>query len=336
MSDQIHQAPSAPAPPSEASRANFSRPTTANNAAPNTTTATTQHAPTTTDATPAAQSVYPAAAQTPATEEPQTINMLLNNADRYWKFKSALQTILIIVGLIGIGTLGWAMATISSLGFFFSFDTTWGLWPALLTFSCSVIWCAVCIVVFQFRKRPVHPGLRVAIDLLLWLAFICTAMFALFVYSDLANWGDFGDIDYGISSSYGDYRLLSNNTWVWQQDSDYPSYIRNCDRNSTTRSSSSYYNNMFTDCAQQDAFINSLWSQKSHRQSVELTGVVCQFLSLILHFALFIWACVDCHHHNRSKVSKDAEKLAANIVQTMITNGAIIPPPGQAHMRQWG
>ncbi|KAF2821971.1 hypothetical protein CC86DRAFT_330626 [Ophiobolus disseminans] len=284
-------------------------------------------------------------AQTPAAEEPQTFNTRLNNADRYWKFKSALQTIAIIVGLIGIGAVGWLMSTVS----IHYFEGTWLLWPTLLTFSCSVVWCAACIAVFILRKRPMHPGLRVAIDLILWLGFVGTVFCALVAYSELTQWGEFGEIDsFGSSGGYygsgnGDYRLLSNGTWVWQtrggyttdDDGDSVSYTRDCDRNSTSRSSGNY-GSMFTNCADQDAYLNTLWSQKTHRESVELTGLVCQFFGLILHFTLFIWACVDCAHHNRSKVSNDAEKLAANIVQTMITNGAIVPPPNQAHMRPWG
>lgn len=176
--------------------------------------------------------------------------------------------------------------------------------------------------------------MRVAIDLILWLAFIVTALFAIVSFSELTQWGEYGDMSgYGYSSSYGGYELLANGTWVWEQDSD-STYSRGCDRNSTR--SSYIYDSAFADCAEQDAYINSLWQQKPHRERVELTGVVCQFISLILHLALFIWACVDCNHHNRGKVSKNAEKLAAEIVQTMITNGAIVPPPGQVHMRPWG
>ena len=335
MSDQIHHAPMAPhptatsaqAPPTEASRANFSRPTTANGAAQNTTN-TAQHVP--------ATSAYPPATAQP--EEPQTLNTRLNNADRYWKFKSILQSIAIIVGLIGIGTLGWCMSSAPRFGFSYGYDSTWSLWPSLLTFACSIIWCFACIAVLVFRKRPVHPGLRVAIDLILWLGFIVTALFAMVAFTELTQWGEYGDMwtNYGVSSSYGDYELSANGTWVWEQDSDYTGsrYARPCDRNSTSRSSSSY-ESMFANCEEQDAYINQLWREKPHRESVELTGVVCQFFSLVLHLALFIWACVDCHHHNRKKVSKDAEKLAASIVQTMITNGAVIPPPGQAHMRPW-
>jgi hypothetical protein len=347
MSDQInptppaHHATPAPAPAptaTDASHSNFSRPTTANGAA--------QH--------PAAHgtAVHPTPAAAPlasTAEEPQTLNAKLNDADRYWKFKGVLQAIAIITGLIGVGTIGWCVSTTPMNDeITYGYDEYWTLWPSLITFAVSIIWCVACILGLIVRKRPVHPGLRVAIDLLLWLSFLITALFAMVSLLELLQWGEGGSLDgngYGYSSSYGDYELQSNGTWVWENSGDSDSssssssttstsYTRPCDRSSSY--SSSYG---FANCAEQDAYVNKLWQEKPHRAGVETTGIVCQFFGLILHFALFVWACVDCHRHNRSKVSKDAEKIAATIVQTMISNGAVIPPPGQAHMRPgapWG
>ncbi|KAH7091948.1 hypothetical protein FB567DRAFT_227073 [Paraphoma chrysanthemicola] len=341
MSTPTHAAPpapqqtvaTAPTPAAEASHANFSRPATAHSTAPNATT-NTQHA----TATAPIQSLFPGASAPPATEEPQNLNQKLNAADRYWKFKGVFQLIAIITGFIGIGTMGWLLSTSAKNGYTYGYDAFWSLWPSLLTFTVSIVWCLACILVLVLRKRPVHPGLRVAMDLLLWLGFIFTTMFAMVSLLDLISWGEYGDLGSGYYSSYGDYVMADNGTWVWQADRDYNDYARSCDKNSTSTRSSYYdgYSNTFQNCAEQDAFINQLWAQKPHRESVEMTGVVCQFFGLVLHFVLFVWACVDCHRHNRTKVSKDAEKLAASIVQTMITNGAVIPPPGQAHMRPAG
>jgi hypothetical protein len=334
MSDQITPAPRAqhpvatptqpPQPSATAATqpSNFSRPATANGTA----------------TTPAPGLTGTPHAPIPTTDEPLNLNAKLNDADRYWKFKAALQAAAITTGLIGIGTIGWCVSTTPlNDTLTYGYDEYWTLWPSLITFSVSIIWCAACILGLIVRKRPLHPGLRVALDLLLWLSFLVTALFAMVSLTELLQWGEYGNLSGsygGYSSSYGDYELLSNGTWVWEttrdSDSDSTSYTRSCDR------SSSYYGYGFKDCAEQDAYVNKLWQEKPHRQSVELTGVVCQFFGLVLHFALFVWACVDCHRYNRSKVSKDAEKIAASIVQTMITNGAVIPPPGQAHMRPWG
>lgn len=348
MSDQITPAPPAhttstspaPAAASTAPQANFSRPTTANGA-PQNPPAT---APANTDPEP-----------------PRNLNDKLNNVDRYWKFKGAIQVVAIVIALIGIGTIGWCVSsTPFNDNLTYGWDEYWTLWPALVTFAVSVIWCTACILFFVVKKRSVHPGLRVALELLIWLSFIVTALFAMVSLFEIKQWGEYGNLDsstpYGYSSSYGGYELQPNNTWVWEppkdtssSSSNYPydddststistTYTRPCDRNSTS-TYSSYSSSYFSSCAEQDAYVNKLWAEKPHRYSVELTGVVCQWFLLVLHFTLFVWACVDCHRYNRSKTSKDAEKIAANIVQTMITNGAIVPPPGQAHLRPmalWG
>jgi hypothetical protein len=343
MSDQITPAPRAqdsvatpkpPTPPPAATAAPpqsyLTRPTTANGPVPT----AVPSAP-----GPAGPSTTTSHALAPTTEEPLNLNATLNHADRYWKFKAALQAAAITTGLIGIGTIGWCVSTTPlNDTLTYGYDEYWTLWPGLITFSVSIIWCVACILGLIVRKRPVHPGLRVALDLLLWLSFLVTALFAMVSLTELLQWGEYGDLSgsySGYSSSYGDYELQSNGTWVWEstRDSDSTSSGRSCDR------TSSYYGYGFKDCAEQDAYVNKLWQEKPHRQSVELTGVVCQFFGLVLHFALFVWACIDCHRYNRSKISKDAEKMAASIVQTMITNGAVIPPPGQAHMRHgapWG
>jgi hypothetical protein len=339
MSDEISPAPRAqhstatPAHPAPvaAPQANFSRPTTANGNPP------VQNP----SATAPGATVPPATAPlATTTDEPNNLNGKLNNADRYWKFKGALQIVAIITGLIGLGTIGWCVSTTPmNDSLTYGYDEYWTLWPSLITFSVSIVWCAACILGLIMRKRPLHPGLRVAIDLLLWLSFLVTALFAMVSLFEIRQWGEDGSLDtYGFGySSYGYYELAANGTWVWDQRSD-SSSSSNTARNCDSRSSSSSYSG-FANCAEQDAYVNQLWQEKPHRQSVELTGVVCQWFGLVLHFAIFVWACVDCHRYNRSKVSKDAEKIAANIVQTMISNGAVVPPPGQAHMRPmapWG
>ncbi|KAF2621136.1 hypothetical protein BU25DRAFT_435685 [Macroventuria anomochaeta] len=278
------------------------------------------------------------AQNTSADDEPLTYNEQLNAADRYWKFKMALNIALILAGIIGIGCIAWALDTANRLlsDYNYGFDSTWSLPWGLITFSISIIWCMLCIALFVFRKRPVHPGVRVTMDLLLWLGFLVTALFTLVALFDVLYWGEDGSLDYSSnwSSRYGGYVLQKNNTWVWEQSSSYSGvtgFDRSC--NGSSSSNNYYYTNLpFHNCAEMDAYVNQLWQEKPNRARVELTGVVCQFLGLVLHFTLFVWACVDCHKHRHSKVSKDAEKIAAGIVENIVRGGAIVPPPGQAQM----
>ena len=265
--------------------------------------------------------------------EDLTYNEQLNAADRLWKFKTALNIALIFADIIGIGCVGWALSTTNRFpsGYGYGWDSTWSLPWGLITFSISIVWCFLCIAHFVFRKRPVHPGVRVTMDLLLWLGFLITALLTMVALFDVIYWGEDGMLGYsdGWNTRDGDYVLQRNNTWVWRQDSDsYSSgvtYERTCDASSITYT---YYHNdpPFRNCAELDAYVNQLWKGKPKLARVELTAAVCQWLGLVLHFALFVWACVDCHKHRRSKVSRDAEKLAAGIVQNMVQNGAIVPP----------
>jgi hypothetical protein len=279
---------------------------------------------------------------TSADLEPPTYNEQLNAVDRYWKFKMALAIALILSGIIGIGCIGWAVSTAKNLpsDYAYGYDSTWSLPWGLITFSISVVWCFLCILLFVIRKRPVHPGVRVTMDLLLWLGFLTTALFTMYALIDLLQWGEYGTLDYGsFYSSYGDYVLQRNNTWVWESNSENSgiTYPRSCNSSSSSSSYSYYYDTPpFANCAEMDAYVNALWHAKPNRARVELTGTVCQFLGLVLHFALFVWACVDTHKHRRTKVSKDAEILAAGIVEKMVQNGTVIPSSGQAHNRAPG
>jgi len=309
-----------PVPTSEASapQQNAPRPASANLPdAPNGV-----HAPALEHGTPAATDA----------SSPLTLNEKLNAADRYWKFKAGLYALLIIAGIIGIGCFGWIRAKTRFSDILYFSDSTGYTWPCLITFTISIIWSAICILVFVGRKRAVHPGVRVSMDLLLWLAYIVTILFAMLGLYSIIQFGQYGAINSEKipSSSSSGYFLAENNTWVWLQSSD-PDYASQRSCSGYSYSSSSFDS---TTCAEQDAELNALWHSKAHRLHVALTGVVCQFLCLVLHFTLFVWACVDTHYYNRTKVSKDAEKLAAGIVQTMIVNGAILPPPGQAHLPQ--
>jgi hypothetical protein len=167
-------------------------------------------------------------------------------------------------------------------------------------------------------------------NLLLWLGFLVTALFAtstLYVSSVADDLG-VGLYSFGGYNSNGDYVLADNGTWVWEEDSSYISTPRDC-----TDSRYSVADFDFANCAEQDAYFNKIMAERPRRHAVNLTGAVCQWIGFVLYFALLVWACVDTHRYRRAKVNKDAEKLAAGIVQKMISGGAVVPPPGQAYVK---
>lgn len=211
--------------------------------------------------------------------------------------------------------------------FQYTFDDSWALPWSLITFCISVLWCAVAILVLLFRKKPVHPGVAVSMDLLLWLGYIPTALFAVVAVLSVLSWGEDGRISSYSSSGY--YLQASNGTWIWNAGSSSSTSPRDC---SGYDSYSNYYSSRFNyygfkSCAEQDAYLNDIWQSKGRRAGIEMVVVVCQFVGLAFHIALFVWACVDTHYRNAKKVSKDAEQVAAEIVMNMVKSGAIIPAP---------
>lgn len=290
---------------------------------------------------PGTQPIVPTTA---TTTEPQTRREKLNAGDAHWEWKIGMRAVLVLIGIIGIGCAAWTLVKYGPGKSTYSYELNdaWAMPWTLITFCLSTVWSACCLAVFFMRRpnAPVHPGAQVGVDLILWLAFIPTALFAVLAVTSVAGMGSdgrMGDSWYR-SSSDGYYTYqASNNTWLWNATasdsySSYYGYMRDCMRNNT-RSSSYNYGITFANCDEEDKYVNALWTGKSRRFNTELTATVCQFLGLFLHLILFIWACVDTNRRNSRKVGKDAEKMAADIVMKMVQAGAIIPPPGAAHMR---
>ncbi|ORY10982.1 hypothetical protein BCR34DRAFT_601736 [Clohesyomyces aquaticus] len=255
---------------------------------------------------------------------PQTYRERLDAGEQHWRWKSSLRAILIVIGLIGLGCMAWATKTAQQTNYAYELDDAYLVPWSLITFTLTIIWCVIVLLVLCLRQppRPVHPGVAVGLDLVLWLAYIPTAMFALIAYLNVTGFGSDGYIS--SYSSSGHYEQAPNGTWVFEFSSNYPDSTRSCDGG---RSSYWYGDNGFTSCAQEDAFVNALWQSKNYRANVEVVGVVCQFIALLLHFILFVWACVDTNRRNSRAVNKDAEKLAAEIVMNMVRSGAIIQNP---------
>ena len=43
----------------------------------------------------------------------------------------------------------------------------------------------------------------------------------------------------------------------------------------------------------------------------------------ILHFTLFVLACIDTHHYNKEEIDSQAAKIAHNIITDMTERGAL-------------
>ena len=181
------------------------------------------------------------------------------------------------------------------------------------------------------RKRPVHPGAAVGIDLILWITLIFTALLAATAAVSISSFGEDGIIQSDDSSS-GYYYLAPNGTWVYNMtssseyyspsyDSLYGNYERDCSPE-------------FTSCAEEDALINQFWHERNNRAGVEWTAVACQAIAVLLHFALFVWACCDTHARNSKRTRKDAEAIAERIILDLREKGQIAPMHGAQGAQQ--
>lgn len=287
------------------------------------------------------------AAETGQPQATETYRQKLNAGENLWPWKCGLRVILLVVAIIGIGCVAWAVSNIGqrSVDYEFYDDDTWAIPWGLITVRAftrslensllttqlplSFIWSAICLVVLLVRKRPAHPGVAVGLDLILWLALIVTTLFAAAAAYNTSSFGAHGyieDYEYG----NGEYYLAPNGTWVY---------------NTTTSSSDYYYENTysrsdrdcqpdFNSCAEEDALVNQLWHERNHRVGVEWTAVACQALAVLLHFALFVWACCDTHARNSRRTRREAEGIAEKIIMDLREKGQILPAQGAQQMRQ--
>ncbi|KAK3704887.1 hypothetical protein LTR37_013578 [Vermiconidia calcicola] len=272
----------------------------------------------------------------------------LRDGEQHWAWKMAIRFTMCIGAIVGIGCVAWLASETSS-----SLQTGYGFYPltgyiertimvpgALAALSVSFIWCLICIIIPLLRRdhHPVHPGAIVGIDLIIWLGFIVTGLFTIAAAYSLSYYG-FGDeiVDESNQGQYdGGYRLAPNGTWVYKITYDYNSagnyyynyttgsYQRNNTKPVVTRSCTP----IFDDCSEQDEYINTLWQLLKTINAVEIVAATTQWLGVLLHFVLFVWACVDTNRRNKSR---QTQALADRVIKDMQARGLItVHDPGVA------
>ncbi|CAK7274919.1 hypothetical protein SEPCBS119000_006420 [Sporothrix epigloea] len=79
----------------------------------------------------------------------------------------------------------------------------------------------------------------------------------------------------------------------------------------------------FTSCAQQDAYVNQMWHQKPRRFALDLIAAIIQGIAVVMHFTLFVWACVDTHRRNRLRRTN---AMTMDVLQDMRQRGYVMVP----------
>ncbi|KAF2239656.1 hypothetical protein EV356DRAFT_499844 [Viridothelium virens] len=216
----------------------------------------------------------------------------LSSGEKLWPWKFGLRVILLVITIIGIGCLAWAVSHSPQFDDYnFSEDDSWALPWGLITLPCSFIWSAVCILV----------------------------LLILSAYS-VSGFGTGGYIQ-DVEPDGGEYYLAPNGTWVYNATSSY--YDPYYDNPSSTTQRECDPD--FSSCAAQDAYVNQLWHLMNRLVGVEYTAVACQAIAVLLHFALFVWACCDTHARNSRRTRKDAEAIAEKIIRDLKEKGELVP-----------
>ncbi|KAF2090123.1 hypothetical protein K490DRAFT_62999 [Saccharata proteae CBS 121410] len=233
--------------------------------------------------------------------------------EHLWIWKASLRAFTIIICLIGVIIFAWAAAYKYSA----SYGDEYGDWLDgavsgfyIIPLGLSIIFNFIVLLVLFLRKRPAHPGIAVGIDLILWLALLATGLLATggaytAYYWSSSYYGN-GYDDNGYYDNGGSYvynATLGYEVYVPDSSTETPCYP-------------------FDSCAQQA----QVESAVMHRGVVEFVGVAMTFTALLLHFVLFVWACVDTHRRNGSTTQKKARVIADQIIAEMRDQGQLGGP----------
>lgn len=55
----------------------------------------------------------------------------------------------------------------------------------------------------------------------------------------------------------------------------------------------------------------------------EIVAATVQFVGVLMHFALFVWACVDVHRRNRGGKEREVQNVADRVIRDMESRGLI-------------
>lgn len=196
------------------------------------------------------------------------------------------------------------------------------------------------------RAKGIHPGFAVGFDLVLWIIFGIVGGIYLTIasisYNDVPSAYDPEDESGYASSSYrgsgiaqgypsSSSAIYNNQTYIYNSYSSDGSGVRR------TPGSINYHCPYFDSCAAQRSALSEL------RRATNIFTVASSFLVVcaVLHFVLFVWACVDCARYNRTKGATGeyarARIIAQEMVRDMREKGEIVavgqypaPPPPAA------
>ena len=166
-------------------------------------------------------------------------------------------------------------------------------WPLWIPLGLSFIWNIANIARRLSAPTPIHPGANVAIDLIIWLTFFSTLVWTYFV-------------------SVLGLMVTRDNVWGYEFGSVYDNYTSNSSTWTSDSLNDSFSGSTDSYNAKQELTQDML--DEIHKLSaVALVAAVLGTIDFILHFSLFVIACVDTHRYRHSdrypEYRRDYEKL---------------------------
>jgi hypothetical protein len=183
--------------------------------------------------------------------------------DRHYMWKLGFRTLLLAVNIALVGMIAWVVAAGTANEYYdYYYDIDLVVWD-FIPVGVSIIFCSIVLIYQLLRKRPVHPGWDVGVDLLLWMAFGVLAGFTITAgLEDLSdNTPSALDGESGSSSDGGYYTIAANGTEVYIE----PNSTQQCPD--------------FTSCAAQQAFLDSV----THRSIVEIAIFALMIVALSVY-----------------------------------------------------
>ncbi|MCJ1333953.1 hypothetical protein MMC10_010660 [Thelotrema lepadinum] len=180
--------------------------------------------------------------------------------ETHWRMKIGMRSLALLFTLISIATAGYA----------------WFICYLLfLPLGLSLIWNLANIIRRMTARTPVHPGANVGLDLIIWGLF-----FIILIITYLAAAG----ILY-LSTHSGELSSYNGSYWY--------SYVGTDNSGSSSSSTTTCNNGDCYSYAKRATTVD--FSSLKKYGGVAVASCVFATLSFLLHFILFVFACVDTH-----------------------------------------
>ncbi|MCJ1484479.1 hypothetical protein MMC06_004650 [Schaereria dolodes] len=227
------------------------------------------------------------------------------DAERYWPAKFVGRIIALLMGFVAIGTISWSISYGDVLHF-------WAIPWNLISLGLSEIWNITNIAVLFVRSKPIRPGSKIGCDLVLCIILMITGVLVNFAAIGNLHW--IAEFDPSLDEPH--YGRFPNGTYGIILPDDTLANILPCYPYVTCQ--------LATDVTK----------DIHHLGAVELVGCVATYLVTLVHFILFVWACVDTHRRRTHKINNRPTEIGGTMITEMNGHNNAFPAQQQHRHQQ--